>query len=138
MIPFMLNPFPTLLTFRLLGPMLIRIALGIYFISFGLKRFKKEDSTLVEFFESLSLKPASNYLKGLATLEVFIGACLIIGISTQIMAIISAIISFVMFVVAIRSENSSLEKPSFYALLFVLGISLIFTGAGFALVDLPL
>ena len=135
---FMLNPFPGLLTFRLLGPMLIRIALGVYFIFFGWNKFKKEDSTLIEFFDSLSLKPASNYLKGLATIEIFVGVCLIIGLSTQIVAIISAIVSFVMFVISLRSENNRLEKPSFYALLFILGISLIFTGAGFALVDLPL
>ena len=134
----MLNPFPGLLTFRLLGPMLIRIALGVYFIFFGWNKFKKEDSTLIEFFDSLSLKPASNYLKGLATIEIFVGVCLIIGLSTQIVAIISAIVSFVMFVISLRSENNRLEKPSFYALLFILGISLVFTGAGFALVDLPL
>ena len=134
----MLNPFPGLLTFRLLGPMLIRIALGVYFIFFGWNKFKKEDSTLIEFFDSLSLKPASNYLKGLATIEIFVGVCLIIGLATQIVAIISAIVSFVMFVISLRSENNRLEKPSFYALLFILGISLVFTGAGFALVDLPL
>ncbi len=134
----MLNPFPGLLTFRLLGPTLIRIALGAYFIFFGWSKFKKEDSTLIEFFESLSLKPASNYFKGLATLEVFVGIMLIVGISTQIMAAISAVVSFVMFIIAVRSENNKLEKPSFYALLFILGVSLVFTGSGLISIDLPL
>ncbi len=134
----MLNPFPGLLTLRLLGPTLIRIALGVYFVSFGWRKFKEGDQTLTDLFESLSLKPSSYYLKGLALVEILTGVCLVAGFLTQIVAIISLIVSFVMFVVSIRSEGGRREKPSFYALLFVLGTSLVFTGAGFALIDLPL
>jgi uncharacterized membrane protein YphA (DoxX/SURF4 family) len=66
------------------------------------------------------------------------GTLLIIGLLTQIAAFIVAIISFVSIIVSSRHEDLGLKKPSDYILLFVISLSLVFTGAGLIAVDLPL
>jgi len=134
----MLNPFPELLTYGLVGPLLIRLALGIFFVLLGYDKLRNGKEHLEGFFESLSLKPVRYYVKGLGIIETVAGVLLMAGLITQIAAIIVSIILIVSIVVSFRKPEANLKSPLVYALLLVMALSLITTGAGFLAVDLPL
>ena len=134
----MINPFPELLTFHLLAPVLLRVTLGVFVFKFGVYKLRNSSEILANFFESLGLKPGRYFIKALAWAQVLMGIMLVIGLLTQIAAFIVAIISFVSIIVSSRHEDLGLKKPSDYILLFVISVSLVFTGAGLIAVDLPL
>ena len=134
----MINPFPELLSLSLLAPTLLRLALSVYIINLGIAKLRTDHSALGSFFESLSFKPSTYYIKALAYAELVVGIMLFIGLLTQIAALITAIIMFVSFIVAVRHPEAKLKRSSTYALLFIIAISLVLTGAGLIAVDLPL
>lgn len=134
----MLNPFPELLNYQFFIPTLLRLTLGIFIILFGFKKIKGDQEHLTTFFESLSLKPGSLYIKTLAFAEMILGGLLILGLLTQIAAIIVAIILLVSLIIAYRNTEVQIEKSSIYVLLLVLAVSIMILGAGYMAVDLPL
>ncbi len=134
----MINPFPELLTFSLLGPTILRITLAIYVIKMGSKKIKNTDHRLASFFESLSFKPSHLYIKVLAIVEILMGIALLVGLLTQIAALVIAIITFISIIVTVRHPEVGLQKSSDYTLLFIIAISLVLTGAGLVAIDLPL
>jgi uncharacterized membrane protein YphA (DoxX/SURF4 family) len=134
----MINPFPELLTFALLAPTLLRMSLGVFIILLGQGKLKDPNKGLVEFFESLGFKPSGYYIKALGFVEIAMGMALFVGFLTQIAALVTAIITFVSLIVTVRHPEAGLKKASEYALYFVIGISLVFTGAGLIAIDLPL
>lgn len=134
----MINPFPELLTFHLLAPVLLRITLGVFIFKLGISKIQRPTEILISFFESLGLKPGKYALKSLGWTEICMGTLLIVGLMTQIAAFIVAIICFVSIIVSTRHEHVGLYSPSYYVLLFVISISLVFTGAGLIAIDLPL
>lgn len=134
----MINPFPELLSLSLLAPTLLRLALSVYIINLGISKIKKDNSALGSFFESLGFKPSNLYIKSLAYIELIVGIMLFVGFLTQIAALVVAIIMFVSLIVAIRHPETKLKGISTYALLFIIAISLVLTGAGLIAIDLPL
>lgn len=134
----MLNPFPELLDFNILAPTLIRITIAVYFISFGWSKLTKEKVHKTTFFESIGLKPARMYVTTLGVLQLIAGVCLILGVFTQVVAIICATISLVSYIVKKRHSEMLFVHASVYALLFIMSLSLVFTGAGLPAIDWPL
>jgi uncharacterized membrane protein YphA (DoxX/SURF4 family) len=134
----MLNPFPEFLVFGFFAPTLLRIALGVYFIYLGRMKFGRDKEKVGSFFQSLGIGPGSYYLKTLAFAEVIVGTLLIVGFFVQIAALIAAIISLVSLVMAYKHPEMKILKASEYALLLVISVTLMFTGAGFLAFDLPL
>ncbi|MCF7865770.1 MAG: DoxX family protein [Candidatus Pacebacteria bacterium] len=134
----MTNPFPELLTFSLLAPTLLRLTLGIFVILLGYNKLKNPQKGIVDFFEALSFKPSSYYIKTLSIAEIVMGIALFFGFLTQIAALVVAIITFVSLLVTIRHPEAGLQKASLYTLFFVISISLVLTGAGLIAIDLPL
>lgn len=133
-----LNPFPELLAFGIIAPAFIRLAVAVFFINFGWDKLTKEREHKLTFFESIGLKPAGVYVTLLGILEIIIGIALIIGIFTQIAALLSAVILLVSFIIKKRHPEMLFTPSSVYALLFVMAISLLLTGAGIPAIDLPL
>ena len=119
----MVNVFPDLLAFGLLAPFIIRIFLGAYFLMLGWSAFRKTevDSGMQE---NVWRK------KILGFIEVVAGLCVIVGFLTQIMAVALAALSLY----CAWHEKGRLS----YVLLFGMAISLLFSGAGFLALDLPL
>lgn len=134
----MTNPFPELLAFGLLAHTLLRITLAAFMLKLGSSKFAHEHKPVAEFFESLGFKPSHGYIKVLGAVELIVGGMLLIGILTQIAAFITAIITFISLVITTRHPEVKLRKSSDYVLLFVIAISLVFTGAGLIAIDLPL
>ncbi len=134
----MLNPFPELLAFRLLAPVVLRIALGIYVAYLGYKKLGAGRQAVASFFESLGLQPARYYARTLAIAEIALGTLIFLGAFTQIAAAIIAVIMLVSIIVSSKHPGGGFNKPSEYALLLAISLALIFTGAGLFAIDWPL
>ncbi len=134
----MLNPFPELLTYALLAPVFLRCITGFFFIYFGWNKLTKEREHRLNFFESVNLRPAGVYLTLLGILQIVVGIFLIVGLGTQIAAIIVAIITFISYIIKLRQPSMLPSSLGIYALLFFIAISLLFSGAGIPAIDLPL
>ncbi len=117
----MLNPFPELLYLSLLSPFLLRLLLGTIFIYFGYERLAKSKTE-----------------KPLAIVKILVGILFVIGLYTQIASILAMLILGFRLVQKIRSRSFLTAGVNYYLILFVIALSLLFTGAGAWAFDLPL
>ncbi|MCK5060176.1 MAG: DoxX family protein [Candidatus Pacebacteria bacterium] len=134
----MLNPFPELLTFGLLAPFILRVALGILFIDLGKLALQGEKESWKMFFEFLRLRPSTFFVTILGWTEIIGGIMLIAGYSTQIVALVFSALLFIEFVIEYKEESLLKRDIVFYLLMLVISVSLLFSGAGFFAFDLPL
>lgn len=134
----MLNLFPELLNYALIGPFVLRFILGVIFIDLGFLKFKSEKKRWVDTFEALRLRPADFFVPLYAAVQILGGFLILIGLWTQGAALVLAIFTFCELYV--EWTNSTLLKRdfTFYLLVFVIALSLIFTGAGAYSFDIPL
>ncbi len=134
----MLSLFPNLLTYEMFAPFLLRVVLGFVFITLGYLKLKKEKVRWNLLFEALRLKPSHLWTKIFGYIEIVGGGALIVGFSTQLVAILFACIN--LFELYIENKESTLLKRDlvFYLLLTTIAVSLVFTGPGFFAFDLPL
>lgn len=127
----MLNPFPELLTFGLLSPFIIRICLGIMFVRHGyFKLFKNRDE--------LAGKTAKNVMIAVGSVEIIGGIMLLLGFLTQIAALVLAILVLSVAIYKKRGGEITKRDLSFAVFVFLILISLLFSGAGFFAFDVPL
>jgi putative oxidoreductase len=122
----MLNTFPTLLTFSLLAPFLIRASLGIIFIILGYTEFKKDKYNVPKLSYTISI------------LEIIGGLVLLVGFLTQIVSIVLSIIIFSIIVIKFRNKSYNSNEVTLYVFMFISLISLLLSGAGAFAIDLPL
>ncbi|MEK7552470.1 MAG: DoxX family protein [Patescibacteria group bacterium] len=132
----MLNPFPELLSFGLIAPFILRIILGYLFINVGYLKITSEKKRWQSFFEGIKLKPASFFVKFFGFVEIIAGVMLVIGLFTQITALILAILTFGELYIEFKEESLLKRNLVFYLLIFTISLSLIFSGAGFFAFDL--
>jgi uncharacterized membrane protein YphA (DoxX/SURF4 family) len=122
----MLSLLPDLLDFSALAPILLRLALGGTFISYGLGELIKP-----------KYLPA-DWAKIIGLWEALIGALLVIGLFTQIVALLAGLelLGYLFF----RLKNKSLVPIPIDYLLVMLAIalSLMLLGPGLFAFDLPL
>lgn len=127
----MLSIFPTLFTYSLVVPLVFRIVIGLVFLTLGYKSIK---SGLVS--PSLSTNPIVS--KIVIAVEIAGGILLIIGLWTQIVAMILSALSL-LGVLKKNPEGVAVVIPKeVLALLLLITASLIFLGPGFYAFDLPL
>jgi putative oxidoreductase len=133
----MLNTFPSLLTFGLLAPFILRLVLGIIFLYAGYMKITRKDQT-AHILSSLNYPNPKVTAWVLGLIQVVSSVALIVGFLTQIAAGIILIISLGGLIV--KTRHGELIKQSIGFSLFAVAISasLIFTGAGFWAFDLPL
>lgn len=114
----MFSIFPPLLYLSGFAPLFLRLTLGSVFVLWAYKRFKTDKIKSIP--------------------EGLIGICLILGLATQLAALIAAIILGIRLVKKIKEKAFLTDGVNYYLILFIISISLIFTGAGFIAFDLPL
>lgn len=134
----MLNPFPELLTFALLGPLILRALLGLIFIDLGLLKFRGEKQSWLASFETLGLRPSSLFVPLYAILQIIGGIFLIIGLWTQIAALAFVIFTGIELYIEWKARKILKRDIVFYILIFVISLSLLLTGAGAFAIDIPL
>lgn len=134
----MLNTFPSLLTFSLLAPLILRVVLGIIFINLGYIELTSEKKRWTAFFETIRLKPAKIFVIIMGLVEIIGGFFLITGFLTQVVALVFSVITFGEFYVEYREETLLKRDFIFYLLIFAISFSLLLSGAGLFAIDYPL
>ena len=114
-----LSTFPTLLTYGLLAPFILRLTVGMAIIYLGYERYKKP-------------------YKWVSILYVVFGALLVLGLYTQVSAIIAIAVTKFDFWTKKKSGGVSKEDFILYGMIVVILLSLLFTGPGFLAFDLGL
>ena len=133
-----LNTFPSLLTFSILSPFILRIVLGFIVINLGYLKLSEEKDSWKKLFEIINIHPAENLVKFLAFVEIIGGFVLLAGAYTQLTAMIFAVLFFCEAVLEYRESDLENRDLTFYILVFSISLSLIFLGAGAFAFDLPL
>ena len=119
----MLSIFPSLLALEGFAPLLLRLTVGAVFALWAYGKLKKRtDSQDVAY----------------GVFEALIGLCLIIGFYTQLAALASAIILGVRLCLKVQQKAFLTDGVNYYLILFIISITLLFTGPGFLAFDLPL
>ncbi len=117
----MFSLLPSLLTFESFAPFLLRLTLGAILTLWAYKAYKRDGK-----------------IKAMFVLEGLVGILLILGLFTQLAALISTVIFGKKLFDKIKAKAFMTDGVNYYFLLFIISISLIFTGAGFIAFDLPL
>lgn len=134
----MLNPFPFLLELSFFTPVVLRIALSLFFLLIGKQILFTNRKDLVSHFkkEGAFLPRISIWILGIIT--ILIGGFIFIGFLTQYAALISA--GFSIYFGYLHKKTNGLVSHSIAAYYFAIFIAivLILNGAGPFAVDIPL
>jgi uncharacterized membrane protein YphA (DoxX/SURF4 family) len=134
----MLSVFPTLLIFQFMAPTILRVALGVIFLNFGITKIGRQRASKAVFFETIGMKPGINYVWIIGILEIILGLCFIAGFLTQVVAIITIIILTISIKLK-KSHSDSFESSSGYLwLCLIIALSLLISGPGWMAIDMPL
>ncbi len=120
----MLSVFPSLLSWQLVAPLIMRLALGAIFIHWAYRSFKN--------------KNASAQKKAIGIVEGISGILLVIGLWTQVAALIAIVYLLVGIYHKISKKAFLTDGVNYYLVLLVIAVSIIVSGAGLIAFDLPL
>jgi uncharacterized membrane protein YphA (DoxX/SURF4 family) len=115
----MLALFPSLLSWALLAPFIIRFVLGITLIHFAFRHYKAHQRTTALGFGIL-------------------GILILIGFLTQLAATLTSIVFIVLLVHKMKRGAFMSDGVNYYLLLLGMALSLLFSGAGLYAIDWPL
>jgi uncharacterized membrane protein YphA (DoxX/SURF4 family) len=135
----MLNPFPELLTYGLLSPFILRVTLGLILANLGYLKLTKEKASWEVIFKMMGLskqKELATIIVGIV--EIVGGLALIAGFYTQIAALVFVFLNGIEMYIEYKNAMLIKRNIVFYILIFVIALSLLFSGAGFMAFDLPL
>lgn len=121
-----LSLFPYLLSHQQLSPFIIRIVLGVTLAYFGYRKMLGQGQS------------SGSNSKTYGIVEIVVACFLIIGLWTQLAALLNAIILLIKIGFKIKEKKFLTDGVNYYVLLLTMAISLIFTGAGFLAIDYPL
>ena len=133
----MLSIFPELFTYALIAPFILRIGLGVYFISQGI-RHRKEDALAWDALWSEVKIGSSPVAPILAKIQIVVGVLLFVGLYTQVAAILAVIFAGVEWHKRTRVASLPFQELWTTVMVIVIAVSLLFLGAGFLAFDLPL
>ncbi|MEK7505567.1 MAG: DoxX family membrane protein [Patescibacteria group bacterium] len=136
----MLNPIPELLVLSFFAPTIIRVFLGGAFLYRGLRALGKEKGMLAEQIQKVPFFFGSPlaWITFIGSLEIITALLLIVGLYTQIAAIIIALFSIANLKMRIFGKVIGNEAALFYVMTLAASLSLALTGAGLFAFDLPL
>lgn len=134
----MLNSFPDLLTYALLGPFLLRVTVGIILLSFAYTHLIRQREAIRMALSERWKSLGPIFVWHLGTLEIIAGVLLIVGFLTQIAALLVILISLKMLVLKRKHAVLARHSTVVYVLILAIALSLLITGAGAFAFDLPL
>ena len=129
--------FPDLLAFKLFAPLILRLVLGVVFIAHGYPKLFKDFAGTVGWFDSVGVKPAKFWVLVVGIVEFFGGIALIIGFATQLAALLIAI-NMLGAISLVKRKMGLVNGYEFDLALLAMALALVFLGAGFYAIDLPL
>jgi uncharacterized membrane protein YphA (DoxX/SURF4 family) len=135
---YMLNTFPSLLSYSPLGPFILRVVLGFILIDLGFLKFRGERTQWVQVFSAYKLRPAHLFVSLYGAVEIVGGVLLLIGLYTQIAALVFVVLNAIELYIEYSEGNVLKRDLVFYVLVLAIALSLLFTGAGAYAKDIPL
>ncbi len=133
----MLNTFPYLLSYSSFAPFLLRLTVGIYMLIFAYENLEDKWVERFQLFKVASLKPEWFFILLVATIELTGGVLLVAGAICQITSISLAVLMLVTIFIKYKKPELLSRNINTYILIFIILISLIFTGAGNVAGDYP-
>lgn len=128
----MLNVWPELFTYEILAKTLLRVAVALFFLTHGVRTLSLWG--IGAFFKRFGAWGV--WVARFATaLQVAVGALLLVGAWTQIAALIGALLSLKLSVVARRFPTVAPHERTTYYLVAVVCVALLFLGAGAFAID---
>jgi uncharacterized membrane protein YphA (DoxX/SURF4 family) len=118
--------FPYLFTYDQAAPFILRLVLGITLAYFGYKKIQKKGKS-----------SGSNSLV-YGAIEILIAIFLIIGLFTQLAAMLNAVILIIKLGYKIRDKAFLTDGINYYVLLLAIALAVIVLGPGWFAFDLPL
>ena len=118
----MLSLFPSLLSFGVIAPFLLRIVLAIVVLHFAYVHVQKKHRIPVIF----------GIIQGIS------GLLLVLGLFTQVAALVLVIIFGLLMVKQIINKAFLSDGVNYYLLLFIIALSLMLSGPGAFAFDYPL
>lgn len=122
----MLSVFPSLLSYEQLAPFILRLVLGLTLAFFGYQKIRGVGGS------------SGSNSKLYGAVEIVISLFLVIGLWTQLAALLNAIILAIKIGFKIRNKAFLTDGVNYYVLLLAMAVSLLFLGAGRFAFDLPL
>jgi uncharacterized membrane protein YphA (DoxX/SURF4 family) len=118
----MLSLFPSLLSFGVIAPFLLRVVLAIVVLHFAYVHVQKKHRTAIIF----------GIIQGIS------GLLLVLGLFTQVAALVLVIIFGLLMVKQIINKAFLSDGVNYYLLLFIIALSLMLSGPGAFAFDYPL
>ncbi|OHA17230.1 MAG: hypothetical protein A3C79_02820 [Candidatus Taylorbacteria bacterium RIFCSPHIGHO2_02_FULL_45_28] len=118
--------FPYLFTYEQIAPLILRLILGITLAYFGYKKMRQRGKS----------SGSNSTIYG--AVEILVALFLIIGLFTQLAALINVIILVIKIGYKIRDRAFLTDGINYYLLLLIIAIAVIFLGSGWFAFDLPL
>lgn len=134
----MLNIFPELLNYGLLAPTIIRITLAVTLLFIGYETVFSKRLSFLSYFEAKKYPLAKLLPWKLGIAEIIAGLFLFFGFYTQIAALVTVFLSLMLLYIENRDEKILPHSLTFYLMLVIVSVTLLFSGAGAFAVDLPL
>lgn len=132
-----MSVFPELLPFYLLGATLLRITLGMLFTKFGYVKLVTEREHYIKFFSWIHKKYGYILLIFIGALEFIGGILLIVGLLTQLIALIFAILMSIAIIMKKKNTKILKNDADYYTMLLIISLSLLFLGPGLFAFDYP-
>lgn len=127
----MLSLFPSLLTYGLFGPFILRLTLGAILAYWGYRGFMTKDTG-----DASGTDRTQAVILGIV--DAVTGVLLIVGFLTQFAALVAVVILGMKLVHKAMAKSLFTDGVNYYFILFVIALSLLVSGAGFYAFDLPL
>ena len=133
----MLNPFPELLVYGILAPFIIRLALGFALLYLSVEHYRNKRQ-IAELLRPLMGRLAGGAGPAMAVFEIAAGVALIAGAWTQIAALCACVLTLKPLFLRSNLRGIAPYSHSTYAILFMMALSLLLSGAGAFAFDIPL
>jgi len=111
--------FPSLLAYQQVGPLIIRVVLGLTLAYFGYEKILGRGQS------------SGSNSRTYGAVEIFISLFLIIGLYTQLAALLNVVILVIKIGLKFKEDKLLSAGINYYILLLAMAVSLLFTGAGF-------
>lgn len=134
----MYSPFPELFTYILVAPLLLRVVVGLLFLAWGIRLFLRERYARAA--SELRVRwggMGALFIWYLALFELVAGAMLVLGFYTQIAALMGILLVGKLYFYRNTFPTIAGADRVTYVLIFVICLSLLFTGAGAFGMDFP-
>ncbi|OIO32867.1 MAG: hypothetical protein COZ49_04090 [Candidatus Yonathbacteria bacterium CG_4_10_14_3_um_filter_47_65] len=134
----MLSVFPSLFTFWIIAPLILRVAIGFIFVYFGVSKIWKEKKQKIGFFKKIGFGKGIVLFWIVSALEITGGVFLVFGFLTQLVVLVLLAILLYATYIKIHSPKLLTNTLEFYILALAVLIALLFLGSGAFAIDLPL